>query len=125
MNVESDVLCKLLCRHSMTMISQLARSAVYVRKCAQKNTAPNLIEPKMWPLCEQGMAGSMDGPLSSGHPCMSRNGRRAIHESTVGPEQYTHSQAGTLWPQSLGNCRMQCHAPTFGAHKQSGSQKLE
>ena len=39
--------------------------------CAQmctKNTATNLIEPKMWPLCKQGMTRSM------GHPWMSRNG---------------------------------------------------
>ena len=52
--------------------------------CAQmcpKNTATNLIKPKMWPLCKQGMAGSMDDP---GHPWTSRNGRRAIRGSVDG-----------------------------------------
>ena len=27
-------------------------------------TVANLIEPKVWPLCKQGMAGFMDGPPS-------------------------------------------------------------
>ena len=42
----------------------------------------DLIELKMWPLYKRGVAESMDGP---GHPCMLKNGRRAIRGSMDGP----------------------------------------
>ena len=84
---------------------QLAAWALYYIYCRQNckhnsNFVPkmvaNLIEPKMWPLCKQGMAESMDGPS---HPWMSRNGRRAIRGSMDGldpplaPNKALRSQA--------------------------------
>ena len=59
-----------------------------VRKCAQENTATDLIESKMWPLCKQGMAGSMDGPPSPGHPWICRWPRTYPH-LTVGEDTIT------------------------------------
>ena len=63
-----------------TVVEGVGDPQYCVRKCAHKNTATNLIEPKMWHLCKQGMAGSMDGP-----PWRHRQAIRGCREMTGGP----------------------------------------